>query len=86
MPLDKDKSCPLLLDKSSWDGTFGKCIMMIVKMLPSTLDMLFMISLCFSVAAHYCLVWLLISGVRNTWMYGGELDCVYGLSIDHFLN
>ena len=46
MPLDKDKSCPLLLDKSNWKGTFGKCIVMIVKMLPSTLDMLFMISLC----------------------------------------
>uniref|UniRef100_A0A7N2ML09 TIR domain-containing protein n=1 Tax=Quercus lobata TaxID=97700 RepID=A0A7N2ML09_QUELO len=46
LPLDKDKSCPLLLDKSSWKGTFGKCIVMIVKMLPSTLDMLFMISLC----------------------------------------
>ena len=23
---------------------------------------------------------------RNTWMYGGELDGVYGQSIDHFWN
>ena len=54
VPLYKDKSCPLLLDKSSWVGTWGKCSMMIVKMLPSILDKLFMISLCLSVAAHYC--------------------------------
>ena len=25
-------------------------------------------------------------GCKEYWMYGGELDGVYGLSIDHFLN
>ena len=29
-------------------------------------------------------MWLLISDVMNTWMYGGELDGVYVPSIDHF--
>ena len=27
---------------------------------------------------------LKVLGVRNTWMYDGELDGVYGQSIDHF--
>jgi len=27
---------------------------------------------------------LKVLGIRNTWMYGGELDGVYGQSIDHF--
>ena len=59
--------------------------MMIVKMLPSTFDMLFMISFAYlwlhiivNVANLFAGIFqcFMNIGIWNTWMYGGEFDAV----------
>ena len=83
VPLYKDKSCHLLLDKSSWVGTWGKCIMMIVKMLPSILDKLFMISLLWRCFQAY--LWLHII-VNAATLFAGIFQCFKSFRYKEFLD